>query len=227
MDTTRVAGWAGIGTFVSLLLAQFLAGGFPDVMEVEGSEITAYFGDTPKFGYALSAISFSLSLVFTCTLYTLLRGGSGEADWRVTLLLAAGIAVPIMAMMATTAESALMLTAEKLGDDGARSLLGFANMGYMWSTLAMALFLFAAWARTAASGWPGWLSYLALAGGAFAFVGVLIGATDPATGDESLFGILGFLGFIIWGLWQLLAGITLVRGRIPDLTSGGAAAGVP
>lgn len=213
METHKVAGWAGIGTFVSLLLAQFMFGGFPDVGEASASEITEYFGDAPKIAYALSAIAFTLALVFASSLYTLLRPTIGDEDWARTLLLAAGIAIPIMAMVATTGESALMLGGDQIREESVHALLSFSNAGYIWSTLAMAVFLLAAWRCAPAAGLPRWLSYVALVGSVVAFVGVVIGSTDPGAGDENVFGILGFAGFILWGLWLLLAGISLVRGR--------------
>lgn len=210
MSDRKVAGWAGIGAFLFLLGTTFLGGEFPD-MDAAPAEIVDYFSDAPNWSYSGQVLILVFVLVFASAFYSVLRPTPAGNHWSSPLLLISSVILGASVLGALAAETALMVRADGGSEEGVSALLALSNMGFMWAVGGMSLFLFAAWLSTRAAGFPSWLSYVALVGAICAFVGLFFGASDPVGADESFFGILGFIGFILWGVWMLLAGIVLLR----------------
>ena len=205
--------WVGYGhfagvVFVVLGLVANFAPGQPPSRDAAAAEITEYFVDNSG-GIKLSAVLFGISLIFGLwwlgslwrVISKLEPGGP-----RLAFIAAAGF---VMAGTAATVGQAVFTvpaTRESLVEASEVFFeLGFVtyllSIGFLVAHL-LALAVLVMWQKFL----PAWMAWLALLGAVAGVLGLVATASTSSPLTNS-----GFLCFLVWQLWILVAAIVLGR----------------
>jgi hypothetical protein len=206
----RWAASSGIGFVILILIAIFIPGS-PKKYNASAADIASYVGDKHKailVGGILSGIAIVFFLWFLASFAGTFRD-AGERRLS-TIMYGAGVVTAALGIlgdgvgMANARLVSLGIPAETI-----KAIYGvqmFVYERFFWAASAFVLATFFAVRRSKLL--PDWYAWLSLAGAAVLAVGGLSIKTD---GFFSPSGAMGFIAFLVFLLWFLVASILLVQ----------------
>jgi hypothetical protein len=218
----KVAGTAGLLTIV-IFIVSFITFGSPPGLDDPAGDVREYFEDSGSlihFTNWLVAMGIALFFVVFASGLRNLLGPADSSDRGMWSRASFAGAVGVLAIggAGQVFWGVAALSVDDLSDEVLVALHHMDALIYSTVTpFAFALFLAPASLVIVRSGvlwkWLGWL------GLAVALLSV-IGALWPLDGDsEGFFGILSFIGFILFFVWILIASIGMIRMESPPAES--------
>lgn len=211
----RIAGAGSILAVIAVVVGFIIQGEPPDLSATD-QEIAAWFTENStayRAGDYVIVLGFVLGfLPFISGLYGLLSSAEGASRFFSRLALFGGILLFAMLAIAGTFWGALAAGLAEHGDASAVRAAMYMDW-YAFTVVPPVLgILFLATGivlvRTGVL-WP-WLGYFSIVLGVFALIGGVYAIGDPLEEEEGIFGILGFIVFIGWGLWHVLMGVAML-----------------
>jgi hypothetical protein len=211
----RAVRWAGLAgiVFVVLIVVTIVVGGSPPKPDDSAEKIRQYFVDHRGGIIAANFVGLFLTsfvIWFAVVLRELLRGDRASSALGTASLAGILVTAPLAVVGGALQVSAVYVdgTASHLSDDLAR--LVYSSQALCFAGASSGLVVFAAATAMAirrTRALPSYLMWLAL----LAVVGNVV-AFCSALGAGSFF--LGFVGIATFALFVLVAGITMVSGKV-------------
>lgn len=210
----RLGGLLGIA-FIVVWLPAFISKGDTPVFDDPIAETRAWWQDhglrylLAQYVVLLAAMVLLLPFMVAFT-SVLGRAEGGVKLWsRVSLI--GGVCFLVTELAAGAAWAALAFGADKLSDDGMRTLMYLDVGAYQVPGFGLGLFVGAASLVIATTGaLPRWIGYFGLLLGIALLVSPLAVVDDNPAGP---FLVLGFLSFLLTNVWILVIAITMARRR--------------
>jgi hypothetical protein len=198
------------GVFVVLVLVSGFIAGAPPNPDDSAREIRDYFVDhdtaLKAAGY-LGGLSVVPFLVFLASLWSRVRGAGDESRRLATIVAGGGVIAAGLATVGTSITTSTAIRINEVGPGGAKFFFLLAgNLTSMIAFAAAAIVGATSLAALRARVFPTWLGW---AGAALTLVWFVAGLS--VTTDSARVGLLGFIAFLLWGVWILLICFFLYR----------------
>jgi hypothetical protein len=211
----KVGASAGIVTAVLLILSfVFGPSGTPPGFDDSAREVQAFIQDNHGEMQAQVALGFATLFAFAWFLGSVFyRLRAAEAAARLSAVaLAGGLVLIIGAMIGTCAQAAANYHAASLDANTVRGLWDLSVFGFLFFTIGFAVIAAASGALAIrAQALPNWLCFYSVLAAVYAFVVGLIGSFSETGAFSPSDGVLGLIVFLLFIVWLLAMGITLVR----------------
>lgn len=222
----KVGASAGIVTAVLLILSfVFGPSGTPPGFNDSAREVQEFIQDNHGELQAQVALGFATLFAFTWFLGSVFyRLRAAEPAARLSAVaLAGGLVLVIGATIGTSAQAAATYHAASLDANTVRALWDLSVFGFVFFMVGFAVLAGASGALAIhAQALPGWLCVYSVLVAAFAFIVGLIGSFSETGAFSPSNGALGLVAFLLFIVWLLAMGITLVREPRAVPTSPGA-----
>jgi hypothetical protein len=211
----KVGASAGIVTAVLLILSfVFGPSGTPPGFDDSAREVQAFIRDNHGEMQAQVALGFATLFAFAWFLGSVFyRLRAAESATRLSAVAVAGGLVLIMgALVGTSAQAAATYHAASLDANTVRGLWDLSVFGFLFFTVGFAVLAAASGALAIrAQALPGWLCVYSVLAAAYAFAVGLVGSFSETGAFSPSDGVLGLIAFLLFIVWLLAMGITLVR----------------
>jgi len=178
------------------------------------AEVSAYVQEHHGELQAVVALSFAALtafLWFLGSVFFRLRAVESSARLSATAL-AGGIALAVGGVMGTAAEGAAVYHVGVLGPDVVLAVWDVSLFGYLFFLVGFAVLAGATGVLALRAGaLPSLLGGYSLLAGIYAFVVGLVASFSETGAFSPSDGALGFLSFLVFIVWLLAMGVTLVR----------------
>ncbi len=211
---SRFIALSGAAGWLILVVLNDLAGGSSPKYDASPGEWATYVaghrGAAAQAGLYGELVGLALAMVFVAVLYTLLRRAEGDRGIFATIALTGGIVAAATKM----ASAAPLMAATYLSDKGLdgemiRVLANINGAGFALAFIPNGVMMVAIGAGVLSYRFlPAWLGWSALAAG----VALIAGA--PFVQDDGP----GFIGMLLFLLWNVVASVTLFV-KWPSLTA--------
>jgi hypothetical protein len=211
----KVGASAGI-VAAALLIFSFAFGpsGTPPGFDDSASEVQAFIQDNHGAMQAQVALGFATLSAFAWFLGSVFyRLRAAETAARLSAVaLAGGLVLVVGAMIGTSAQAAATYHAGSLDANTVRGLWDLSVFGFLFFTLGFAVLAGASGALAIhAKALPNWLCFYSVLAAVYAFVVGLVGSFSETGAFSPSDGALGLIAFVLFIIWLLAMGITLVR----------------
>lgn len=211
----KVGASAGI-VAAALLILSFVVGpsGTPPGFEDSAGEVQAFIRDNHGELQAQVALGFATLFAFAWFLGSVFyRLRPAEPAARLSVVaLAGGLVLIIGATIGTVAQAATTYHAASLDANTVRGLWDLSVFGFLFFMVGFALLAGASGALAIhARALPNWLCFYSVLAAAYAFVVGLVGSFSETGAFSPSNGALGLVAFLLFIVWLLAMGITLVR----------------
>jgi hypothetical protein len=211
----KVGASAGIVTAVLLILS-FVVGpsGSPPGFDDSALEVKEFIQDNHGELQAQVALGFATLFAFTWFLGSVFyRLRAAEPAARLSVVaVAGGLVLIIGATIGTAAQAAATYHVASLDPNSVRALWDLSVFGFLFFAIGFAVLAGAAGALAIhARALPNWLCYYTVLAAAYAFVVGVVGSFSETGAFSPSDGGLGLLAFLLFIVWLLAMGITLVR----------------
>jgi hypothetical protein len=217
----KVGASAGIVAAVLLILSfAFGPSGTPPGFDDSAREVQMFILDNHGAMQAQVALGFATLFAFAWFLGSIFyRLRAAEPAARLSAVaLAGGLVLIIGATIGTCAQAAATYHAASLDPNTVRGLWDLSVFGFLFFTVGFAVLAGASGALAIrAQALPGWLCVYSVLAAAYAFVVGLIGSFSETGAFSPSNGALGLVAFLLFMVWLLAMGITLVREPRPAL----------
>jgi hypothetical protein len=211
----KVGASAGIIAAVLLILSfAFGPSGTPPGFDDSAREVQAFIQDNHGAMQAQVALGFATLFAFAWFLGSVFyRLRAAEPAARLSVVaLAGGLVLIIGAMIGTSAQAAATYHAASLDANTVRGLWDLSVFGFLFFMVGFAVLAGASGALAIhAKALPGWLCVYSVLAAAYAFVVGLVGSFSETGAFSPSDGALGLVAFLLFIVWLLAMGITLVR----------------
>jgi len=207
----RVAAWAGIGFVVSLVAQNVLRGSFAPLNDATGADVIAYVTDHAwviRVTGLLVALNYPLIAIFVAGLFR--RTWQGRSVPAVVGL-AGGAGILSLFPLTVAVEAVLAARGDALSPDIAELMWTLHNAVFVMTLLTVAVAVGGFAVAAVEEGLvPNLFRLLGPAGAALMILTTAF-ALDAVTGSPIFY--LGLLGFLVWPLFMVTAGMGMLRGR--------------
>jgi hypothetical protein len=211
----KVGASAGIVAAVLLILSfVFGPSGSPPGFDDSAREVQAFIRDNHGEMQAQVALGFATLFAFAWFLGSVFyRLRAAEPATRLSAVAVAGGLVLIMgALVGTSAQAAATYHVASLDANTVRGLWDLSVFGFLFFTVGFAVIAAASGALAIrAQALPGWLCVFSVLAAAYAFVVGLVGSFSETGAFSPSDGVLGLIVFVLFIVWLLAMGVTLVR----------------
>jgi hypothetical protein len=211
----KIGASAGIIAAVLLILSfVFGPSGTPPGFDDSAREVQEFIQDNHGEMQAQVALGFATLFAFTWFLGSVFyRLRAAEHAARLSAVaVAGGLVLIIGATIGTAAQAAATYHAASLGADTVRGLWDLSVFGFLFFTVGFAILAGASGALAIhAKALPDWLCFYSVLAAAYAFIVGLIGSFSETGAFSPSNGALGLVAFLLFIVWLLAMGITLVR----------------
>jgi len=211
----KVGASAGIVAAVLLILGfVFGPSGSPPGFNDSAREVQMFIQD--NHGALQAQVGLGLATVaafawFLGSVFYRLR--AAERDARLSAVaLAGGLVLGVGAAIGISAQAAAVYHADSLDANTVRGLWDLSVFGFLFFTVGFAVLAAASGAlaiRTKVL--PDWLCVYTLLAAVYAFVVGLVGSFSETGAFSPSDGVLGLIAFLVFIVWLLAMGVTLVR----------------
>ncbi len=211
----KVGASAGIVAAVLLILSfVFGPSGSPPGFDDSAREVQSFIQDNHGKMQAQVALGFATLAAFTWFLGSVFyRLRAAEPHARLSAVaLAGGVVLVVGGTIGTCAQGAAVYHAGSLDANTVRGLWDLSVFGFLFFTIGFAVLAGASGAlaiRTKVL--PGWLCVYTVLGAVYAFVVGLVGSFSETGAFSPSDGALGLIVFLVFIVWLLAMGVTLVR----------------
>jgi hypothetical protein len=213
--------WPKVGASFGILTAVLLILSFvfgptdsPPGFNDSAVEVSAYIQDHHGEMQAVVALSFAALtafLWFLGSVFFRLRAAEGAARLSATAL-AGGIALAVGGVMGTAAQGAAVYHAGVLSPDVVLAVWDVSLFGYLFFLVGLAVLTGATGVLALRAGaLPGLLGGYSLLTGLYAFVVGLVASFSETGAFSPSDGALGLIAFLLFVVWLLAMGGTLVK----------------
>lgn len=211
----RLGASAGLAAAVLLILS-FVLGpteappGFHDTAR----EVQAFLQDNHGKLQTAVALGFAGLVAFTWFLGSVFyRLRAAEPAARLSAVaLAGGVVLVVGAMIGACAQAAAVYQVDTLDANTVQGLWDLSVFGFLFFTAGLAVLAGASGALAIRTNvLPGWLCVYTVLAAVYAFVVGLIGTFSETGAFSPSDGALGLLAFVVFIVWLLAMGVTLVR----------------
>jgi hypothetical protein len=160
------------------------------------------------------ALGFATLFAFTWFLGSVFyRLRAAEPAARLSAVaLAGGLVLIIGATIGTAAQAAATYHSASLDANTVRGLWDLSTFGFLFFMVGFALLAGASGALAIrAKALPNWLCFYTVPAAAYAFVVGLVGSFSETGAFSPSDGVLGLIAFLLFIVWLLAMGVTLVR----------------
>lgn len=211
----KVGASAGIVAAVLLILSfVFGPSGPPPGFDDSAREVQSFIQDNHGELQAQVALGFATLFAFTWFLGSVFyRLRAAEPAARLSVVaLAGGLVLIIGAAIGISAQAAATYHAATLDANTVRGLWDLSVFGFLSFTVGFAAIAAASGALAIrARALPGWLCVYTVLAAVYAFVVGLVGSFSETGAFSPSDGVLGLIAFLLFIVWLLAMGITLVR----------------
>jgi hypothetical protein len=211
----KVGASAGIVTAVLLILGfVFGPSGSPPGFDDSAREVQTFIQDNHGEMQAQVALGFATLAAFAWFLGSVFyRLRAAEPHARLSAVaLAGGLVLIIGGTIGTCAQGAAVYHADSLDANTVRGLWDLSVFGFLFFTVGFAVLAGASGAlaiRTKVL--PDWLCIVTVLAAVYAFVVGLVGSFSETGAFSPSDGALGLIAFLVFIVWLLTMGVTLVR----------------
>jgi hypothetical protein len=211
----KIGASAGI-IAAALLILSFVFGpsGTPPGFDDSAREVQEFIQDNHGEMQAQVALGFATLFAFTWFLGSVFyRLRAAEPAARLSAVaVAGGLVLIIGATIGTAAQAAATYHAASLDADTVRGLWDLSVFGFLFFTVGFAILAGASGALAIhAQALPNWLCFYSVLAAAYAFIVGLIGSFSETGAFSPSNGALGLVALLLFIVWLLAMGITLVR----------------
>jgi hypothetical protein len=211
----KVGASAGIVAAVLLILSfVFGPSGSPPGFDDSAREVQTFIRDNHGEMQAQVALGFATLFAFAWFLGSVFyRLRAAEPAARLSAVAVVGGLVLIMgALVGTSAQAAAAYHVTTLDANTVRGLWDLSVFGFLFFTVGFAVLAAASGALAIrAEALPGWLCVYSVLAAAYAFVVGLVGSFSETGAFSPSDGALGLVAFLLFIVWLLAMGVTLVR----------------
>lgn len=211
----KVGASAGIVAAVLLILSfVFGPSGSPPGFDDSAREVQEFIQDNHGELQAQVALGFATLFAFAWFLGSVFyRLRAAELTARLSVVaLAGGLVLIIGATIGTAAQAAATYHSASLDANTVRGLWDLSVFGFLFFTVGLAVLAGASGALAIrAQALPSWLCFYSVLVAAYAFVVGLVGSFSETGAFSPSDGALGLIAFLLFIVWLLAMGITLVR----------------
>lgn len=211
----KVGASAGIVAAVLLILGfVFGPSGPPPGFDDSAREVQAFIQDNHGKLQAQVAFGFATIFAFTWFLGSIFyRLRAAEPAARLSAVaLAGGVILVVGAMTGSGAQAAAVYHADSLDANTVRALWDLSVFGFLFFTVGFAVIAAASGALAVrAQALPNWLCFYSVLAAVYAFVVGLVGSFSETGAFSPSDGVLGLIAFLLFIVWLLAMGVTLVR----------------
>jgi hypothetical protein len=211
----KVGASAGIVTAVLLILGfVFGPSGSPPAFDDSAREVQAFIQDNHGELQAQVALGFATLAAFTWFLGSVFyRLQAAERDARLSAVaLAGGIVLVIGATIGTCAQGAAVYHADSLDANTVRGLWDLSVFGFLFFAAGFAVLAGASGALAIRTNvLPDWLCFYSVLAAVYVFVVGVVGTFSETGAFSPSDGVLGLIALLVFIVWLLAMGVTLVR----------------
>jgi hypothetical protein len=211
----KVGASAGIVAAVLLILGfVFGPSGAPPGFDDSAQEVRSFIRDNHGELQAQVALGLATLAAFAWFLGSVFyRLRAAERDARLSAVaLVGGLVLVIGAAIGISAQAAAVYHADSLDANTVRGLWDLSVFGFLFFTVGFAVLAAASGAlaiRTKVL--PDWLCVYTVLAAVYAFVVGVVGSFSETGAFSPSDGVLGLIAFLVFILWLLAMGVTLVR----------------
>jgi hypothetical protein len=211
----KVGASAGIVAAVLLILSfVFGPSGSPPGFNDSAREVQSFIRDNHGELQAQVALGLATLAAFAWFLGSVFyRLRAAERDARLSAVaLVGGLVLVIGAAIGISAQAAAVYHADSLDANTVRGLWDLSVFGFLFFTVGFAVLAAASGAlaiRTKVL--PDWLCFYTVLAAVYAFVVGLVGSFSETGPFSPSDGVLGLIAFLVFIVWLLAMGVTLVR----------------
>jgi Domain of unknown function (DUF4386) len=211
----KVGASAGIVTAVLLILGfVFGPSGSPPGFNDSAQEVQSFIRNNHGELQAQVALGLATLAAFAWFLGSVFyRLRAAERDARLSAVaLAGGLVLIIGAAIGISAQAAAVYHADSLDANTVRGLWDLSVFGFLFFTVGFAVLAAASGALAIRTNvLPGWLCVYTVLAAVYAFVVGVVGSFSETGAFSPSDGVLGLIAFLVFIVWLLAMGVTLVR----------------
>jgi hypothetical protein len=211
----KVGAAAGIVTAVLLILGfVFGPSGTPPGFDDSAQEVQSFIRNNHGELQAQVALGLGTLAAFAWFLGSVFyRLRAAERDARLSAVaLIGGVALIIGAAIGISAQAAAVYHADSLDANTVRGLWDLSVFGFLFFTVGFAVLAGASGALAIRTNvLPDWLCVYTVLAAVYAFVVGVVGSFSETGAFSPSDGVLGLIAFLVFIVWLLAMGVTLVR----------------
>lgn len=211
----KVGASAGIVAAVLLILSFVLGpSGTPPGFDDSAREVQTFIQDNHSEMQTQVALGFATLFAFAWFLGSVFyRLRAAEPAARLSAVaLAGGLVLIVGGTIGTCAQAAATYHAASLDANTVRALWDLSVFGFLFFAVGFAVIAAASGALAIrAQALPSWLCFYSVLAAVYAFVVGLVGSFSETGAFSPSDGVLGLIVFLLFIVWLLAMGVTLVR----------------